>query len=661
MKKSKTTLLPGLIMVFLCFNYIHINAQDVTGTWSGTVNLHETVTHTLGHNERRITIFFTNNMGTGTVVEDGEYIVGGKLFCKSSCRGSGNAELHEVTIDKEAATYRIHAISPPYTCTNTGQYCEQPSTDMQELDIIVSERPLDNSPDVLAGSETRVSDLAANGKVTTTITWNLVRTIDIELIVTPQTYDMWLPEPGIDEETQGSVMNILLKVQGKNGRPLLQKAKAFELRLSNTSREPGITLNFPLHPGDPQPDLRFMMQPGADTSEAGQLIRIPCLGGCITGSAKIGSFDGGGWTTLTAIATLEDDTQIKGSLLVPGGKQEIPIPKRDVGSKIGTAWLDVNGNPGEMDDIEESTGNTNNGDGLTAYEEYRGFIAYEEKNGLIIGPKFRRLDPRKKELGVRMKKTEFARFSEGLRWFENATSLIVIRFGETEIDVDRRLNKNALSANSYKQYVLKLENDTINGDASGVNEPITVTAKTPANSERVVIDINKNKQFYQTQVAGLIAANRRYGTNLRMPYTEDEDLANTVAHELAHGVNVNHHGLTSDESSPRTIPPNGVNIYHIYDDNGIEITDRPFQINGSIGTVGNDESGDLSCIMAYTSFYQWAYRYNHQDGSLNYYSVRLLPKGKTLCNSKSGTGINHNNEYFGDATFGNCLSQIKLK
>ncbi len=41
-----------------------------------------------------------------------------------------------------------------------------------------------------------------------------------------------------------------------------------------------------------------------------------------------------------------------------------------------------------MDDIEESTGNTNNGDGLTAYEEYRGFIAYEEKTDSSLGLNF---------------------------------------------------------------------------------------------------------------------------------------------------------------------------------------------------------------------------------------------------------------------------------
>ncbi len=95
---------------------------------------------------------------------------------------------------------------------------------------------------------------------------------------------------------------------------------------------------------------------------------------------------------------------------------------------------------------------------------------------------------RLKKNWVSVKKTEFAQFSEGLQLFERASRLTVIRFGETEIDVDRRLNKNALSANSCKQYVLKLENGTINGDASGANEPITVTAKTPANSERVVIE-----------------------------------------------------------------------------------------------------------------------------------------------------------------------------
>ena len=34
-----------------------------------------------------------------------------------------------------------------------------------------------------------------------------------------------------------------------------------------------------------------------------------------------------------------------------------------------------NGNPGEMDDEETTPGNSNNGDGLSAYEEYRGLIS----------------------------------------------------------------------------------------------------------------------------------------------------------------------------------------------------------------------------------------------------------------------------------------------
>ncbi|MBL0130434.1 MAG: hypothetical protein IPP43_04340 [Chitinophagaceae bacterium] len=58
-----------------------------------------------------------------------------------------------------------------------------------------------------------------------------------------------------------------------------------------------------------------------------------------------------------------------------------------------------------MDDKEYSTGNSNDGDGLTAYEEYRGVISEKE-----FGPrnpnKFGRLDPNKKRAGNNGKRAE---------------------------------------------------------------------------------------------------------------------------------------------------------------------------------------------------------------------------------------------------------------
>lgn len=682
MKKNSFFVMPVVMIIFLSSNDLQKNKHTPfpggISRWSGTITFEERYTGITGKSERHVSASFinalptlhrniettdfnfTDDKGTGSVTYHGETIIDGKKFGTTDCQGSGQTELHEVVVDETDNVYHFHVIGP--ACSGTSVSTLDGKTEPygpEFTDITISDRPLVNK-DLLSGTKTDVVDLGGDlGTVTRTTTWNLERSAnDVELIITPQNYDNWLPEPGKNEVTVGSVMNISLKLQGRNGNPLSTKAKAFELHLLNTSQEPGITLNAPINPTVDLPDLRFMLQPNGEISDNFQSITIRCPGGCITGAVKIGSYDGGGWTTLRAVAVMEDDTRIVGQLLVTGGTTEITIPKRDPGSKIATSWLNANDNPGEMDDKEYSTGNSNDGDGLTAYEEYRGVISEKE-----FGPrnpnKFGRLDPNKKELGIMVKRAELPQFSEGIKLFEHASFIKVVRFFETEIPQNRILNKNALSAHSYVQYVQKLEKGTLNGDAVGENQPVTITAKIPAKSERVVIDITKIKYNYRQQVAAIAASNIRQHTNIRLPYTETEEIANTVAHELAHGVNIDHHGLPSIQPNI-TVPERSVDIYHIYDDRQTEITDRPLLIQGIIGIKGNDESGDTSCIMTYTSLYQWAFRVGN-DGSLNYYSVPLLPKGKNLCTSTEGTGMNANDRYFGDGTYGNCLGHIKLR
>ena len=118
--------------------------------------------------------------------------------------------------------------------------------------------------------------------------------------------------------------------------------------------------------------------------------------------------------------------------------------------------------------------------------------------------------------------------------------------------------------------------------------------------------------------------------------------------------------------------------FHIFWVNSIvEETARPYPIPQNsylegVGVDSCDASGDLSCIMAYTSQYDWAHRISLMDGSLYYYKTPLLPVGNTLCTSKKGTGINsatdrryigvnNVNKYFGNAENGNCLNQIQLR
>ena len=655
MKKNKWYFPVFLVFFFIvnCFWYDATGQTTrVEGKWSGTVSMHERYDGITGWSEKWIDVTFTDNIGLGTIKYKDELIIEGKSLGKGDCSGTGSVELWAVEIYRHDSTYVIETIGP--TCSSGSN----PWDPGHGNDIQIGDKPWNGNPNFLSGNETVTGKIPGDlGTVTTTRSWSLYRgPLDAQLIITPVAYNIWMPKATKDELQKGSVMDIGLKVQGRNGGMSSLKAVRFELKLSNTSREPGTTLNMPLSPSANQlPDIRFLPYAIGENIDEGQYIEIECADGK-TGTTTLASYDGGGWTTLTAVAVLEGGFRIEGTLLSPTGVKEIPIPKRNPGSKIATAWLTANGNPGEMDDKEVLP--TKPGDGLTAYEEYRGVIS--EGN-------FLRLKATEKELGVMATKANHTLFSEGVRLLESASGLKVIRFDETEIGTDRRLNKNFMTAHDYDQYVLKLENVGLAGNAMGENQPEGIRQKVPKQSDLVAIDVNKIRSGYQSQAAAARAA------NIQLPYTEEEDLANTVAHELAHGIYIIHHGKSS-AVPPRKAYATSNPPFRIFWFDNTEETVRPYpvpvdQYLETTGEHGNDASGDLSCIMAYTSLYNWAFRTSNTDGSLYYYKTPLLPVGKKLCTSKTGTGINapsnrgvnNVNKYFGNAENGNCLSQIKLR
>ena len=635
---------------------------QLVGIWSGTVSMTIRSESMIGWGETHINTSFTDNKGNGTIKYEAE----GKLIAGSgSCHGLGVAELHDVTFEADS-TYRIYVIGPE--CSNG----PNPLSNHQN-DIEIADEPIPANPKHLKGTRTTERKLDDNGGTATiTLTWDLRRLTDVELIVIPANYDNWLPEPGKNEATVGSVMNISLKLQSRTGKPLTTKAKSFELRLLKTSKEPGITINFPLAPKTPSPpDLQFLYQQGADTLEEAQYIKLSCPTGCLSSNVKIGSYDGGGWTVLKAEAILDDgnETRVQGQLLKPGGEIEICIPKRDPKSKIGEAWLKKYNNPGELDDKDTSSRNKNVGDGLTAYEEYRGVIS-EAEFGKKNPNKFGRLDPLRKELGVRVDKAETHLFLQGIKWFENATSLKVILFNETEIPPYRRFNENANTAHVYDQYVLNLYKGLLRHDGalgsvftSGTDPDI------PAKTYAVVIDIDAITNEYNS----LVTKEKPTG----LPFTLAEFIANVVAHELGHGVNAWHHGQKPNLLSPMigdSGPPFTINAYNsnnknwtllyppfirIFNRKGLQLS-LPYTVSGEIGQEGNTESGDLDCIMAYVPFCSWA-RIIGADGAWIFNEVPMLNVGRKMCASAKGTSINASNIYFGDAVKGDCFSQIKLK
>ncbi|HET9826061.1 MAG TPA: hypothetical protein VFP87_12055 [Chitinophagaceae bacterium] len=654
------------------------------GRWTGTVTMEQTTIFPgpdmIGRSDKKIVCTFldalptmyrdldesayqpSDNKGKGSYSLHSEVTLGGQKGV-TDCNGTGEAELHAVTINESDHTYDIEVIGPGCSGTTTGTGGTQAYGPDTDDDITITYGLPGPDINSLAGGTTATAkDPSGLSTTTTTISWHLTRSQpqDVELIVTPEGYDKdghkkkyddWLPEPGRTELNKGSIMTINLELQSKNKKPLKARVESFELRLNNTSREPGITINYPIEPASkPLPDLRFLMVPNIESVDEDQFISIGSPDG-ITGKAYIASYDGGGWTTLTVDAILKDEhhTHIQGKLLVSNGEVDIRIPKRDPNVHIAEAWLKANGNPGEMDDKEQSNGNGHDGDGLTAYEEYR---------GVISEGKYRRLYPDKKELGVRLERAERSFFLDGLEWFKKASDIDIVRFTENEIGDDRLLNKNSTTAHIYPQCAILLEKGGLK-NALGKTFP---EPGIPKDIEMVIIDEQAclmEYRFWQAYAKKL---------NEPVPFSSNEFIANAIAHELGHTVACIHHGphekTVDGPAAQKKLDDAGVK-YSIISYDG-SVINLPYRILGKVGTNGNEESGDISCLMAYQPFCWWAL--NIKNGVPTFTGLRLYPLGNIMCNSTDGKYINEkdakgDNDYFGDVSSGggNCKPSIKLK
>ncbi|MBL0337282.1 MAG: hypothetical protein IPP73_18715 [Chitinophagaceae bacterium] len=219
---------------------------------------------------------------------------------RNACNGAGSVELWAVEIYRPDSTCTIETIGPvcdlgPDPGVGHGN------------DIVILDKPWSGNPNLLSGNETVTARLPGDlGTVTTTYSWSLYRgPFDAQFIITPNAYNIWVPKATKDELQKGSVMDITLKVQGRNGGVSSLTAVSFELKLSNTSREPGTTLNMPLQPSANQlHDIRFIPHTIGESIDEDQNIEINSADGK-TGTATLASYDGGGWTTLTAVAVLE--------------------------------------------------------------------------------------------------------------------------------------------------------------------------------------------------------------------------------------------------------------------------------------------------------------------------------------------------------------------
>jgi hypothetical protein len=254
--------------------------------------------------------------------------------------------------------------------------------------------------------------LGADSNATWTVSWNFTPVLDADLVVTIPGYDTWRPTAGKSEtELVGDPLTVQAQlVQKSTGQPLVGVIPdKWSFSLMNFSNEPGVAMNWPsvkdrVNPSPP--DITFNKQinlainPNLTISNNDTLAEI--LNPSQTRSPQNAEvilipFDWGGWATLNVTAT-EFDVPIKGHLQLASGQNvtDILLPKRQPGSNIADIWKTQNNVPFSTPDSDDSETDPDGlpgcvGDGLTLYEEYRGFM----ENGKHIEG-----DPHKKDFFI---------------------------------------------------------------------------------------------------------------------------------------------------------------------------------------------------------------------------------------------------------------------
>lgn len=518
----------------------------------------------------------------------------------------------------------------------------------------------------------------------------------LELILAMKDHPRWLPEgpmPGAPPGSPGNTATLTATLRRKDGGPLQRGALNIRFQLPRSSSEPGVCLNFPLDAvADPQDfDLRFVEGGDAKPVGAGGQAAETPLGDWRQATVTLGAFDWGAYGNVTAIAYVPDYGDVLATV-EGAGTNSLPMPKRSAGSNIGDAWKEQFGvaDRPDLDDTEKSPGNANDGDGFTLYEEYRGLIARGQHSRRDADA---RLDPKKKNLVVLLAKRgraatygsgpaaqvfnlqpigpHLAPALAGGRMLANAIGEThVVPAWQDEAPASRRMNLNSAYGHHKPQHgvLLYALNSGVAGDV-GIAAPIERRDKTPGKTDFVAVDF----AAIATGNAAQAAANAAGG--IRTPYTLADELANTVAHELAHACGVAHHGDRENSGSLRQldrthVPPR----YKVIGSDGIEITSRShtvrnpdgtettkdyFELKGQIAGDDSRSSGDLACIMCYPNYYAWRLTSIRGQGYV-WRAMLPLPMGTTLCTARDGTPPN---PYFGPAAAGrgNCRAKVKIR
>ncbi len=511
------------------------------------------------------------------------------------------------------------------------------------------------------------------GTLEGSVVWHLSPTPlpPAELEIAIPEYQNWMPEPSLAGDHIGpKPLQVDFRLSGADEMIRLN------IHLKEVSREPGIAGNAPLSPPavEPMGDLVLVADPGLRLNlgrDGGAAVN------CGTKfSARIGARDGGAYGILTATAFLKSGRIREGKLSVQGqsATDRIPIPRRTLPSKVADAFKKQYGMEGVDDDSDEENDpkSWSAGDGLTLYEEYRGFF----EDG-----KFIRGDPKKKDFFV-CNKTKDPDIQDGIDLFQKASGIVVHGKMDPGEMKDNCINFNKAGTRKVEQHGAMIEGFVSEfTDQNGVKQPLSKTGYTYGPG------VSKDGTSPKDYTAIVLAADLK---GMPLPPCHHAPLAhppksmtaNTVAHELGHYIGLRHHGDKGETAqriwditpsatpgAPQSVLENGVPV-RVFEENGKEYV---FLNPGPgrkirVGVRGGFCSGNEDCIMRYAD--AWAY-VHPSDPAARIFVREDDTVGSSFCTSAKGTGINdaardHDPAIkrggcrFGDATNGNCVQQMTV-
>jgi hypothetical protein len=571
----------------------------------------------------------------------------------------------QLKIDFKAGTYDLTiGTSDPIEMTSTSAGKTRKLTQRAVRgQAVVKGQPLPTDKDVLTGqipiepgSDVPGLDIQG-GTVNSYVQWTLSpdELPALELDVDIPGYAAWLPEGKEDGIGVGNTLEIKAELRAKSGGTLTEKCVRIGFHLLEASREPGSAMNAPAKVDVDELDLRFdaALNAGMDISMEGRkaLANNPGL----RATAKLSCRDFGAFGELTVYAHTDLGRYVEGTMSLLPGETRIRLPKRDRTSKIADAWK----KSPAADDVDadaQPPGPKTPGDGLTLYEEYRGFF---------VGGTHVRTDPDKRDLFV-LTRTNHAKVMAGITMFKTASGLEVHVDTNEQLLKDRRVNYNSRTG------------------FGGAQHGVVIMGFTPARTKQASAvrlagaGAGTPKEFKHVEIssdAPTVPAPTAKWSGATV--TGPDVLASTLAHELGHTVNVAHHGDVGDYDAlwkVRTAASgSGYDVKEVV--NGVETPITVIREDGkpypwmkvedlkvSIGAPGGVYSGVWDCLMRYDNANAYVLSTN-ASVRVDMHADEIV--GTSFCAGKKGTGANDAArapyDRFRDSINGNCLEQIRVK